>query len=69
MDPQLQEIGMYEAANLLNILNSQENVSSDMLSRLSYDQGLTRYWRLVHFLDMMCNPRNFIPPYDGKLRI
>ena len=66
MDPQLQEIGMYEAANLLNILNSQENVSADTMYRLSYDQALSKYWKLVHLLDMMQNPKNFIPPYDGK---
>ena len=66
MDPQLQEMGIFEAAYLLHMLTSKPNMTRDIMYAIQYDRGATRFFRAFYFLNMLRDPKHFIPPYDGK---
>ncbi|XP_072045546.1 uncharacterized protein [Amphiura filiformis] len=66
MDPQLQEIGVFEAAYLLNMLSNNQSMSDQLMKKLQYDMYASKFFMLMHVMNMLRNPRNWIPPYDAN---
>ena len=67
MDPQLREMGIYEAANILSIVTQgNQNLTYEYFAQLQTDVYKTKYWKIVNLLSMLSSPKNWIPPYDGE---